>query len=82
MYMFCRPDDYKAVYGNKLSAEGVLKDGLTSGTKQQLMELMKAHNVTYRAPSGEIAHVGITEIQYQTVRGRTTVSVNMVQVTR
>ena len=24
MYMFCRPDDYKAVYGNKLSVEGVL----------------------------------------------------------
>ena len=24
MYMFCRPEDYKAVYGNKLSAEGVL----------------------------------------------------------
>lgn len=24
MYMFCRPDEYKAVYGNKLSAEGVL----------------------------------------------------------
>ena len=68
--------------GGEFSAEGVLKDGLTSGTKQQLMELMKAHNVTYRAPSGEIAHVGITEIQYQTVRGRTTVSVNMVQVTR
>lgn len=64
------------------SAEGVLKDGLTSGTKKQLMELMKAHNVTYRAPSGEIAHVGITEIQYQTIRNRTTVSVNMVQVTR
>ena len=24
MYMFCRPEEYKAVYGNKLSAEGVL----------------------------------------------------------
>lgn len=62
------------------TAEGTLKDGLTDSTKAQLLELMNAHNVTYRAPSGEVANVAITEIQYTTIRKRTNVTISMVQV--
>lgn len=68
--------------GGDFSAEGTLLEGFTDATKAQLLALMKAHTVTYRAPSGEVADVGITEVQYQTVRRRTSVSVNMVQVTK
>lgn len=63
------------------SAEGALKDGLTSSNKADLMALMKAHHATYRAPSGEMAKVGITDIQYSTMNGTTRVSVGMTQVT-
>lgn len=66
--------------GGEFTAEGVLKDGLTDSTKAQLLELLRAHNVTYRAPSGEMARVGITDVQYQTIRNRTSVSISMVQV--
>ena len=66
--------------GGSFSAEGVLKAGLTQSDKAALMELMKAHVVTYRAPTGEVASVGITDVQYTTLNGRTSVKVNMQQV--
>lgn len=66
--------------GCSFSAEGVLKAGLTQSDKAALMELMNAHTVTYRAPTGEVATVGITDVQYTTLNGRTSVKVNMQQV--
>lgn len=66
--------------GGSFSAEGVLKAGLTQSDKAALMELMNAHTVTYRAPTGEVASVGITDVQYTTINGRTSVKVNMQQV--
>ena len=66
----------------EFSAEGVLKDGLTESDKAALMLLARAHHVTYRAPSGEVAFVGITDVQYTTRRGLTFVSVSMQQVSR
>lgn len=66
--------------GGSFDADGVLKDGLTTSDKAALMAMMRAHNVTYRAPTGEVAHVGITDVQYSTLNGRTSVSVSMTQV--
>lgn len=66
--------------GGSFSAEGVLKAGLTQSDKAALMELMSAHVVTYRAPTGEVANVGIKDVQYTTLNGRTSVKVNMQQV--
>lgn len=66
----------------EFSAEGVLKDGLTESDKEALLQLVMAHHVTYRAPSGEVAFVGITDVQYTTRRGLTFVSVSMQQVSR
>ena len=63
----------------QFDAQGVLKDGLTAYNKAQLMALMKQHTVTYRAPSGEVATVGITDVNYSTIRSRTSVSVSMTQ---
>lgn len=64
----------------EFSAEGVLKDGLTESDKASLMELMKAHHAIYRAPTGEMVNVGITDVQYTTRNGLTRVSVGMTQV--
>lgn len=66
----------------EFSAEGVLKDGLTESDKEALLQLVMAHHVTYRAPSGEVAFVGITDVQYTTRRNLTFVSVSMQQVSR
>ena len=68
--------------GGEFTAEGVLKGGLTTSDKAELMALVRAHNVTYRSPSGEVAHVGITDVSYQTIRNRTMVTVSMIQVSR
>lgn len=66
----------------EFSAEGVLKDSLTESDKEALLQLVMAHHVTYRAPSGEVAFVGITDVQYTTRRNLTFVSVSMQQVSR
>ena len=71
---------FASTKSGEYTAEGTLKEGLTDSTKAQLLELMNAHNVLYRAPSGEMANVAITEIQYTTIRKRTNVTISMVQV--
>lgn len=68
--------------GGEFTAEGVLKSGLTTSDKAALMALVRAHDVLYRSPTGEVANVGITDVSYQTVRNRTMVTVSMVQVSR
>lgn len=65
----------------EFTAEGVLKAGLTESTKADLMALMKAHHVVYRAPTGEMANVGITDVQYTERNGFVRVKVGMEQVT-
>lgn len=62
------------------SAEGVLKGGFTESDKADLMALMRAHSAIYRAPTGEMVAVGVTDIQYSTRNGLTRVSVSMSQV--
>ena len=64
------------------SAEGVLVDGLTVSNKAALTALLHEHHATYRAPSGEVAHVGVTEIQYTSDAKVTRVTVTMAQVSR
>ena len=64
-----------------LKASGVLWAG-SECTPDDVVALMRAHNATYRAPSGEVAHVAVTDASYETDSNLTEVDVSMVQVTR
>lgn len=64
-----------------LKASGVLWAG-SECTAEDVVALMRAHNATYRAPSGEVMHVAVTDASYETDSNLTEVDVSMVQVTR
>lgn len=77
---------YQSVYfahtiQSEYSAEGLLYEGLTESVKDELVALLNARHVRYRAPSGEIANVAVTDISYQTHREYTIVTVNMIEET-
>lgn len=65
----------------QLKASGVLWAG-SECTADDVVALMRAHNATYRAPSGEVMHVAVTDASYETDCNLTEVDVSMVQVTR
>jgi hypothetical protein len=65
----------------QLKASGVLWDG-SECTAEDVVALMRAHNATYRAPSGEVMHVAVTDASYETDSSLTEVDVSMTQVTR
>lgn len=78
--------EYQNVYfqGNLASefkAVGILYGGLTESTKAQLLELARAHHVTYRAPNGDVATAAVTDIGYQEQFGITKVEVTMTEET-
>jgi len=62
-------------------AQGVLVPDVSEGTVDELVALEMAHHVTYRAPSGEIAVVGVTQVTYDTTSTYSKVSVTMTQET-
>ena len=64
-----------------LNASGVLWAG-SECTAEDVVALMRAHNTTYRAPSGEVMHVAVTDASYETDSNLTEVDVSMTQVTR
>ena len=64
-----------------LKASGALHDGSAS-TVADVMALMRAHHATYRAPSGEVMHVAVTDAQYESASTFTDVDVSMVQEAR
>ena len=66
----------------EFAAVGLLFRGVTESTKDDMLALMMARHVTYRAPSGEVAEVAITDVSYQTHREYTQVTVNMIEETR
>lgn len=47
-----------------------------------LLALMRAHHALYRAPSGEVAYVGVTDMQYSSTSSMTDVDVTMTQEAR
>lgn len=51
-------------------------------TVLDLLVLMRAHHALYRAPSGEVALVGITDMQYSTTSSKTDVDISMTQEAR
>lgn len=63
-------------------ADGILKHGLTESDKQQLLALLNAQHVTYRAPQGDVAEVAITSVSYVDWHEYTKVNVEMIQETR
>ena len=65
----------------QLKASGVLWAG-SECTPDDVVALMRAHNATYRAPSGEVMHVAVTDASYETDSSLTEVDVSMTQVTR
>ena len=65
----------------QLKASGVLWAG-SECTASDVVALMRAHNATYRAPSGEVMHVAVTDASYETDCSLTEVDVTMTQVTR
>lgn len=65
----------------QLKASGVLWAG-SECTAEDVVALMRAHNATYRAPSGEVMHVAVTDASYETDSNLTEVDVTMTQVTR
>lgn len=64
-----------------LKASGALLDGSKWSTAD-LLALMRAHHALYRAPSGEVAYVGVTDVQYETGATYTDVDVSMTQEAR
>lgn len=62
-------------------AQGVLVPNVSEGTVDELLALEMAHHVTYRAPSGEIAVVGVTQVTYDTTSTYSKVTVTMTQET-
>lgn len=78
--------EYQNVYfqgtiASEFVAVGILYEGVTESTRAQMLALARAHHVTYRAPSGEVATVAVTDVSYQTHREWTKVEVNMVEET-
>lgn len=78
--------DFQSVYfahtiQSEYAAEGLLYEGLTESVKSQAEAMLRAQHVRYRAPSGEIADVAVTDVAYQTHREYTLVSVNMIEET-
>lgn len=67
--------------GGTLKAAGVLWAG-SECAAEDVVALMRAHNATYRAPSGEVMHVAVTDASYETDSSLTEVDVTMTQVTR
>lgn len=64
---------------SEFSAVGLLWDGVTESTKDDLLALISAKHVSYRAPSGEACDVAVTGANYRTHRGYTDVTVNMIE---
>lgn len=62
-------------------ASGVLVPGFSESGIDGLLALEAAHHVTYRAPSGEMAIVGVTQVSYQTSESYSSVTVTMTQET-
>ena len=62
-------------------ASGVLVPGFSESDIDGLLALEAAHHVTYRAPSGEMAIVGVTQVSYQTSEPYSSVTVTMTQET-
>lgn len=62
-------------------ATGVLVPGVSESTIDGLLALEAAHHVTYRAPSGEIATVGVSQVSYETSVDYSQVTVTMTQET-
>lgn len=62
-------------------ASGVLVPGFSESDIDGLLALEAAHHVTYRAPSGEMAIVGVTQVSYQTSEQYSSVTVTMTQET-
>lgn len=62
-------------------ASGVLVPGFSESDIDGLLALEAAHHVTYRAPSGEIAVVGVTQVSYETIYTHSSVTVTMTQET-
>ena len=78
--------EYQNVYfqgpiASEFAAVGLLFEGVTESTRAQMLALSRAHHVTYRAPSGEVATVAVTSVAYRTHREFTEVEVNMVEET-
>lgn len=67
---------------SEYTAVGLLFTGVTESVKADLIALMEARHVRYRAPSGEVAEVAVTDVSYQTHREYTKVSVSMIEETR
>lgn len=62
-------------------ASGVLVPGFSESDIDGLLALEAAHHVTYRAPSGEMAIVGVTQVSYETIYTYSSVTVTMTQET-
>ena len=78
--------EYQNVYfqgpiASEFAAVGLLFEGVTESTRAQMLALSRAHHVTYRAPSGEVATGPVTSVAYRTHREFTEVEVNMVEET-
>lgn len=65
----------------QLKASGVLWSD-SECTAEDVVALMRAHHATYRAPSGEVMHVAVTDASYETDSSLTEVDVSMTQETR
>lgn len=70
---------YSDTLEGSFDAEGVIDVPVTASVKAQLMALIKAHHVTYRAPLGEVCSVGIDSVKYESSKLRTDVTVSMTQ---
>lgn len=73
---------YSGTLDGEFTAAGVLADGLTESTVDDLVALARAGDAIYRAPSGEMAYVAVTGVQYQTTSAMTEANVTMIQVSR
>lgn len=72
---------YSDTLQSTFDAVGVIDVEVTESTKAQMMALIKAHHAIYRAPTGEVAYVGIDDIKYSSFKLRTEVTVQMTQET-
>ena len=78
--------EYQNVYfqgpiASEYTATGVISEGLTESTVDQLIALARAHHVTYRSPFGEVATVAIVGVTYKEHDKYTEVTVNMIEET-
>ena len=62
-------------------ASGAIHAGSASSLAD-VVALAKAHHALYRAPSGEVADVAVTDVQYEAAKHVAEVSVSMVQEAR